>query len=294
MRIVTGGLMLISGACLAFGIIHFRLWLTERARRDYLSFAVVCFSFAIFAWFERSILLSETPAESLFYTKWSQFPGSIALISTAWFAYLNLHGRHWLFWTFCASRFLVLTLNFIFPNGINYREVNGIGHVSMLGETVAHPLVVSNPWAVLVQISHVLMIIFCFDASLRAWRRGNRRKVLVFGTAFLVFAGTILTYSIGVQLGILRIPVIISFSFIFVVAAMVEQLNLDLLRSALLSERLIVLNRNLMNAQDKERARVAYELQEDLSQNLALLSIRLFELRREPAAPELIKIQVDH
>src|SRR5215211_1006992 len=75
MRIVTGGLMLISGACLAFGIIHFRLWLTERARRDYLSFAVVCFSFAIFAWFERSILLSETPAESLFYTKWSQFPG---------------------------------------------------------------------------------------------------------------------------------------------------------------------------------------------------------------------------
>lgn len=293
MEIVSGGLLMISGACLALGIIHLRFWLAERSRRDYLAFAVVCFSFAVFAGFERSIALSATPAESLFYARWSQIPGSIALISTAWFAYLHLHGRRWLFWTYSASRILVLTLNFVFPNGINYREITAIKNVSILGETASYPIAVPNPWMLLVQFSHVLLIIFCIDASILAWRRGSHRKALVFGIGFLLFALTVLIYSMRVLAGFFPFPIIISFTFLFIVAAMVEQLSLDLVRSAILSGKLIELIRNLMNSQDKERASVAYELQEDLSQSLALFSIRLDELRREPANPEYIKKQVD-
>src|SRR5215203_4835739 len=104
MRILTSGLLMISGACFALGIVYFRLWLTERLRRDYLAFAIVCCSVPAFCLFQRSMMLSETPADVLFYIRWSQLPGSIALVATAWFAYLNLQGRRWLFWTFCASR----------------------------------------------------------------------------------------------------------------------------------------------------------------------------------------------
>ena len=285
---------MISGACLALGIIQLRFWLIERERRDHLAFAVVCFSGAFFCLLERSMMLSPTPAESLFYVRWSQLPGSIALISIAWFAYLKLHGRRWLFWTYCASRVLVCAVNFIIPNGINYREITAIKTVSVLGETVYSPVVVPNPLILLVQLSHVLLIIFCLDASLLAWRRGSRHRASVLGITFLACGVMVLIFSIGVMWGILPVPILISFSVLFIVGAIVEKLYIKRLRSATLSERFIGLIRYLMNSQEKERARVAYELQEELSQNLALFAMRLNEVRRQPSDPEHIKYQIDY
>ena len=52
------------------------------------------------------------------------------------------------------------------------------------------------------------------------------------------------------------------------------------------------LSHKLMNAQEKERARLARELHDDLSQSLALLSIKLQGLNNKPNGPESIKKQV--
>lgn len=47
-----------------------------------------------------------------------------------------------------------------------------------------------------------------------------------------------------------------------------------------------------MNAQEKERARLARELHDDLSQSLALLSIQLQTLARDAADPDLVRKEV--
>ena len=53
------------------------------------------------------------------------------------------------------------------------------------------------------------------------------------------------------------------------------------------------LSGKLMNAQEKERARLARELHDDLSQSIALLSIQLATLRDKPKDLAYVKNQLD-
>ena len=239
MGIISNLLLMISGATVALGIIHFRFWLAERFRRDYLAFAISCISFAVFSLCEQAMMHSATPEEYLFYAWWSFFPGSVMLIATAWFAYLNLRGRRWLFWTFCASRILTVLVHLILPNGINFREVNAIGQVTVWGETLSYQIAEPNPWMLLAQLSHILLVTFCVDSSIQAWRRGKHRAALVFGTGIFLFGTTVLTFSVGVLWGFVSLPLMTSFSILFIIAAMVEQLNYELQSAAKLSRKLI-------------------------------------------------------
>jgi signal transduction histidine kinase len=70
--------------------------------------------------------------------------------------------------------------------------------------------------------------------------------------------------------------------------------SVDITRQRLAEEAAHDLSRRLIGAQEKERARLARELHDDLSQSLALLAIQLEELGREPHEPGSIKKQVDH
>src|SRR5215204_189433 len=238
MRVVTSGILMVCGACIALGIIHLRFWLMERIRRDHLAFALVCLSVAAYASFELLMMQAATPADYLFYARLSHIPGASMLISTAWFAYLNLHGRRWLFWTYCALRLLVLALNFIFPNGINFREVKAVGHIVLFGENLGYPIVVPNPWMLLAQLTHAILIIYCLDSSVRTWRRGERRKALAFGTGVFLFGATVFVCSIGVLWGLITLPIVVSLSIFFLVAAMVYELNHDMQISSILSKKL--------------------------------------------------------
>jgi signal transduction histidine kinase len=73
----------------------------------------------------------------------------------------------------------------------------------------------------------------------RAWRRGERRKALVFGSGVVLYGGTILFFSVGILWGLIALPVVISFSVLFVVAGMVYELNYDMQSAAILSKKLV-------------------------------------------------------
>ena len=239
MTIVSNLFLMISGACLALGIIHFRFWLADRLRRDYLAFAISCFALSIFSLFELAMMHSSTPEEYLYYAWWAQYPATFSMVSVAWFAYLKLYGRRWLFWMICASRALVLILHNIFKNGVNFREVTGLGHVTILGETLTYAIAIPNQWQWLAQLSHILLIVLCFEASIRVWKRGEHRQAKVFGTGIVLFGVTSLILTVAVLWGFLHLPNLASLSFFFIIAAMVEQINYELQSTAMLSRQLL-------------------------------------------------------
>ena len=166
------------------------------------------------------------------------FPGSVGLISFAWFAYLHLHGRKWLFVTYGALRILAVVLHLIMANGINFRQVTSVVGRTVLGETLSYPIAVPNPWMVLPHLSHVLLIIFFLDASVRCWRRGERRQALTFGTGTILFGTTILFFALSVLWGLVPVPIMASFAVLFIVAAVLYELNYDMHRAAMLTEKL--------------------------------------------------------
>ena len=238
MRIVSNGLLIVSGVYLALGLIYLRFWWAERARLAYLAFTIACISYVIFSWFELGMITAATPEEYLFYAWWAFFPGSVGLVSFAWVAYLHLHGRKWLFVTYGAMRILAVMLHLIMANGINFRQVTSIVGRTVLGETLSYPIAVPNPWMVLPHLSHVLLLMFFLDASVRCWRRGERRKALTFGTGTILFGTIILFFSLSVLWGLVPVPIIGSFAVLFIVAPVLYELNYDMHRAAMLTEKL--------------------------------------------------------
>ena len=238
MRIVSDALLIVAGVYLALGLIYLRFWWAERVRTAYLAFTISCFSYFLFSWFELGMMNAGTPEEYLFNAWWAFFPGSLGLISFAWLAYLHLHGRRWLFVAYGALRTLAVGLHLIMANGINFRQVTSVVGRTVLGETLAYPIAVPNPWMALPHLSHILLIIFFLDASVRCWRRGERRRALTFGTATILFGTTILFFSLSVLWGLIPVPIMGSFAVLFIVAAVLYELNYDMHRAAMLTEKL--------------------------------------------------------
>src|SRR6185436_11646231 len=218
MRIVSNALLIVSGVYLALGLIYLRFWWAERARLAYLAFTISCFSYLLFSSLEFGMMKATTPQEYLFYAWWAFLPGSVGLISFAWFAYIHLHGRKWLFVTYGAMRILALILHPLMANGINFRQVTGVVGRTVLGETLSYPIAVPNPWMVLPHLSHILLIMFFLDASVRAWRRGERRQALTFGTGTILFGTTVLFFALSVLWGLIAVPIMASFAVLFIVA----------------------------------------------------------------------------
>jgi signal transduction histidine kinase len=192
----------------------------------------------LFSWFELGMMTAATPRDYLFNAWWAFLPGSIGLIAFAWFAYLQLHGSKWLFVTYGSLRILAIILHLIMANGINFRQVTSVVGRTVLGETLSYPIAVPNPWMVLPHLSHVLLIIFFLDASVRCWRRGERRQALTFGTGTILFGMTILLFALSVLWGFVPVPIASTFAVLFIIVPMLYELNYDMQRAAMLTEKL--------------------------------------------------------
>jgi signal transduction histidine kinase len=238
MRIISNAMLIVSGVYLALGLIYLRFWWAERARLAYLAFTISCFCYTLFAWFELGMLRSQTPEEYLFYVWWAAVVGFVGIISFGWFAYLHLHGRKWLFWTHSVLRTLALLLHFIMAKGIHFRQITAVGSRTVLGETLSYPIAVPNPWMALPHFCNLLLVIFFLDASIRCWRRDEHRQALVFGTGTILFGTITLFASPLVFWGLLPFPVMNSFTVLFIIAAMLVELNYELHHAAMLTEKL--------------------------------------------------------
>ena len=81
-------------------------------------------------------------------------------------------------------------------------------------------------------------MLFVTDASLAAWRRGDRRQALVVGGSIVFFAVGGTLESVLVLGGIVHAPLTASLLYLGLVAAMGYQLSDDVLRAARLSDDL--------------------------------------------------------
>ncbi|HEX3102400.1 MAG TPA: PAS domain-containing protein, partial [Pyrinomonadaceae bacterium] len=130
-------------------------------------------------------------------------------------------------------------------NGIHFRSVTDVGRQTVLGETLSYPIAVPNPWMLLLTLSQVLLTGFFLDASVRSWRRGEHRQAFVFGTGTILFGVTTLVIPSSVLWGLLPIPLFGSFNVLFIVVAMLYELNYDMHRSAMAKTEAVGLGRRL-------------------------------------------------
>jgi PAS domain S-box-containing protein len=236
---------MVSAGCLTLGLIYLRFWFTEHRRRDYLAFLFICLSAMLFSWCELGMLHSSTPEEFIFWARSSHIPSAGAVISIAWFAHLALAGRRWLFFTICVVRLLTLTLNYVFPNGINFREIKSIQQTQVFGETLSYAIGVPNPWTLIATSTFVLLIIYSIDASLRAWRRDDWRSTVIVSSGVCFFGLVALFSPLIVIFGILKVTFFSTPAVFVLIGIMLSKLNNDLHQSAMLTGSLRVKEQEL-------------------------------------------------
>jgi PAS domain S-box-containing protein len=243
-----------AGACLTLAVIHIVVWWKDRTARANLVFSVMAIAVAAFAAIEFAMMRAETPEQFGIAVRWVHVPVWVITVSLVIFVRLYLKaGRLWLAWAVVGLRTLSLILNFTLSPNINYRQMTALRHVSFLGESVSAPTGVPNPWMLVAQLSLLLLVIFVTDATIAAWRRGERRKALIVGGSIVLFtvAGTV--QGITITWGIISMPLTASLFFQGLVAAMAWELSYDVLHAATLARRLEISEAGLRESEKRFR-----------------------------------------
>jgi two-component system, LuxR family, sensor kinase FixL len=229
-----------AAVCFTLAGIYLLVWWKQREGRVYLLFSCSAVAAGVIAGFELASMRAETTAQYGALMRWAHLPVWMLVVSVVWFVRLYLRaGRPWLAWSVCGLRTLALVLNFLFTPNLNYREITSLGHVSWWGgETVSAPIGVPNAWTLVGELGLLLLIIFFVDATITAWRRGDRGRALVVGGSAIAFTALALGQSALVIWGAIESPFFVSFPYLGIIAAMGYELSSDVLRAAQLARQL--------------------------------------------------------
>ena len=251
-----------AGACSTLGAIYCVVWCKQPRNWVHLLFSCSALAAAAVGGFELAMLHANTVGQYGALIRWIHVP--VWALSLSFVAFVRLYlraGRRWLAWSIYGVRTLVLVLNFILAPNINFLAITRIRQLSWWGgESVSLPVGVPNPWGMLSVASLLLLLIFCVDATITVWRRGDRRRALVIGGSMIF--GTILASHVPlVTWGILNVPFFLSFAYSGIVLAMGYEISNDMLRTAQLARQLEASEADLRETQKRmELAANAAEL----------------------------------
>jgi two-component system, LuxR family, sensor kinase FixL len=231
---------MVASACLTLAAIHLQVWWHRRKEWADLLFSLGSTGIAALAGCEFLMMRAETPAQFATALRWMHVPTWVIVLSMVGFTRLFLHaGRRWLAWAICALRTLALPLNFLIGQNLNYLEVVRLRHIRFLGESVSVGEGVSNPWMLVGQLSLVLWLVFCLDAAITVWRRGDKRQALTLGASMVFFTVVGTVHAVLVLWQIVEWPIMASFFYLCIVAAMGYEMSGVTLRAAQLSDELV-------------------------------------------------------
>jgi two-component system, LuxR family, sensor kinase FixL len=227
-----------AGACLTLAAFYGAVWCKQRENRVYLLFSCSAVAAAVISAFELWMMHAWAAEQYELLMRWIHMPTWVLIVSFVAFVRLYLHaGRAWLAWSIYVLRTLVLALNFFFPVGINFKAITDIRHFSWAGEIISVPVGIPNPWGLLSHVSLLLLLVFCVDAAITVWRRGDRQRVLLVGGS-MIFGGILAWHVPLVIRGIIDVPFFLGFTYTGIVAAMEYELSSDMARAARLTREL--------------------------------------------------------
>jgi len=228
-----------AGACLTLAATYLVVWCRRRESWVHLIFSCIALAAAGIAIFEFQLLEADTPEQYGVLLRWRYVPVWVLVVSLVGFARLYLRaGRSWLAWTACGLKTLTLILNFVFTPNLQYREIITLRQLPWGGEMASVPLGTPNPWSLLGQGTLLLFLVFFIDATITAWRRGERQRALLVGGS-IIFFGTIVAAQVALVVwGVIQVPFFSSFAYLGIVASLAYQLADDTIRAAHLAREL--------------------------------------------------------
>ena len=239
MNLVTIIWSMSASASLTLAAINFMVWFRNRKAWANLLFTLLAMATAAWTVCEMRMMHAATPAELAHVLKWGHVAIWLLIVSLVGFVRLYLQaGRRWLAWTVLGTRTVLLVPNFLVGQNLNFLEITRLSHMRLLGESVAFPEGIPNPWIILGEINLILLIIFVVDAAVMTWRRGERHRAITVGGSIVFFVLVSAGQSLLMHWKIIILPYIGSIFFMGLVLVMGYDLGADTIRASELSREL--------------------------------------------------------
>ena len=222
----------VTGATLTLAALHLRIGINQKIDgKAHVLFSIMGFGVALYAPIEYLWMHSATPQDFSFYGRLIQIPVFIVIISVPWFVKYYLgYARPWLFWGACIWRLVNFPIGLLITPTLQFREITNMRAIEFLGDQAFIPEGSDSAWILFDQGGIILLLVFCIDASIQAWRRGNRRRATIVGALMCLFWMLVL---IQTEFGFrgLDTPVAAAPMFLAVLVAMGYDLSSEVLRS---------------------------------------------------------------
>ncbi len=247
---------MLAAASLVLGLVHGLLWVNQRQLRVHLAFAVAAVAVAGLTLLEMAALQAASPHRLGELIRWMHLPVAVVILAMVYVVHVSFgHGSRWLALAAVSLRLVALALNFASPVNLNFDSITAVAQTDWWGVTVHYPVGELNPWLLLSQLSNVLLLAYLVQTIFRGMTapEENRHAVLVICGGWVLLIVVMMTSALLMAaMGLPRIPLTATPSFVIVGLAMSWQLGRDLFRS----ERLA----HLLHESEIRRLRVQKDL----------------------------------
>ena len=229
-------------ACLTLGIIHAQiaLRLRARARAAHAFFTLSATAVAVTGSIELVLLFTRDLQTYQQLMLFAELPLWLMVISLAGFTW-NFFGtgRKSLAVVTVALMTAVAVANMLVPSHMTIRYASAIRTIHTFGGVEITLATMENGVLTIGEVLAVLLLlVFVVDASIGAWRQGDRRRAFMVGGSIVFSQLGSRTYALMVEAGHLHTPFFFIFPFLALLLAMGLELSLDVFRAVQLADQL--------------------------------------------------------
>ncbi len=209
------------------------LWSHGTRRIDYLIIAFMAMAVGCNVILEMLMLSTIDVDHYNFIVKLGNVPIFFMLMSLLWFIRVYLQaGSRWLLGVIVLIWTSTLIANFLTPSGLVFSELTAIGRAETFwGESFSYPIGIVHPLKVFSDIASFLILVFLLQATWNSWRRDRHGRALVVGGSSVLFILLAGIHTPLVDMGLIRMPYMIGFAFLAIVAALTYQLSTEWLET---------------------------------------------------------------
>ena len=241
MNWITVAWPMVAAACLTLGLMELRIGLSRPVDAARLAFSVSAFATATVCGLELAMMQADTPVQFQALLRWLDVGGGVMIAALAAFIWVYFRsGNKWLALAGPGLYAAAIVFDFLPPgSSLGYLQMTGLRTIETLGGAsyrVAEG--VANPLNALTYLGVFMLVVFVVDASVRLACRGERRRAAVIGGSVALWGLAAGTHSALIEFGVVRMPYLVSVSFLVILLAMAYELTTDVSAAAQLGREL--------------------------------------------------------
>jgi len=208
--------LILSGICLAVGLLHLTIFFRRRDRKVEFFFAVMAVAVGVSFFFEARLYTAAHLEHAVSALKSMLTFQGITWMAFVWFIVLLTGAtRHRLAFFVTGVYALAVFVNILSPNSVIYSTADALNTYTLpWNEKVSYVSGSPNPWRFIADIAWILLIFMAVESIVRLAKRGLKRRAVLYGAGLFIFLGVGYLHGTLMDLGVFGPPYITNLTFL--------------------------------------------------------------------------------